>query len=300
MRLSHIGLAMVLAVATWSCSEPEDDDPPECGNGLIETGEQCDGSAIDEFSCEDIGLGHGMVTCNDQCHWEFTGCTTPPTCGNEVRDMGEACDGTDLGDLACTDLGYDAGEMTCLPGCLFDLSACCVDTCETGYDTRCEGEVVQTCTMQASGCLGWEDTEDCATGSPDQECDDTGTPAECVLSCTNACNTMTELSCTDDATGIQTCTMQTTGCLDWNETEDCMQLSASAFCDDTGSTPVCQPCRNDCFSVGARTCDGDLLQVCVEVVTGCSEWQTYSNCALLGQYCGECGVEDPLSCLSGC
>lgn len=38
----------------------------------------------------------------------------------------------------------------------------CEDECPGEDETRCAGEVVQRCTHQASGCLGWQDGEDCA------------------------------------------------------------------------------------------------------------------------------------------
>ena len=53
--------------------------PPQCGNGVREFDETCDGAADD-------------ARCDGLCQ---PGCTCPPPiCGNDVQEQGEACDGT--------------------------------------------------------------------------------------------------------------------------------------------------------------------------------------------------------------
>ncbi len=55
-------------------------DPPVCGNNIIESGEDCDGT--DAGSCP-------TGTCD-------VGCSCPaPVCGNDIIESGEDCDGTD-------------------------------------------------------------------------------------------------------------------------------------------------------------------------------------------------------------
>jgi len=56
-----------------------EDRPAYCGNGLIETGEQCDGSNM--TSCVARGYGGGVLTCNSDCTANTSKCTgiyTPP------------------------------------------------------------------------------------------------------------------------------------------------------------------------------------------------------------------------------
>jgi V8-like Glu-specific endopeptidase len=73
-------------------------DPPVCGNNLVESGEECDGTDDD--------------ACNGLC----VSCSCPaPMCGNNVLQDGEECDGTD--DDACP------GECD---GCS------CPETCSSG------------------------------------------------------------------------------------------------------------------------------------------------------------------------
>lgn len=76
-------------------------DPPVCGNDIVESGEECDGT--DDAACPG--------QCNGSCE------CPPPVCGNDVVESGEACDGSD--DSACP------GE------CLGDCS-CPAPTCSNG------------------------------------------------------------------------------------------------------------------------------------------------------------------------
>lgn len=53
----------------------------------------------------------------------------------------------------------------------------CSDEC-TLDESRCQGEVIQTCEAQATGCTSWVDGADCAATS--QSCDASGDAAVCV------------------------------------------------------------------------------------------------------------------------
>jgi hypothetical protein len=52
---------------------------PVCGNGVIETGEQCDGANLGGNSCTTLGLGFtgGTLACGGSCQFDTSGCTTP-------------------------------------------------------------------------------------------------------------------------------------------------------------------------------------------------------------------------------
>ncbi|MBO4350159.1 MAG: DUF4215 domain-containing protein, partial [Proteobacteria bacterium] len=98
--------------------EPEPDTKPKCGNGKVETGEECDDGNTDD--------GDG---CSSDCHNE--GCSGDGChenlCGNSELDLGEACDdgNTDDGDgcsADCTTIepGFNCLEagQDCIPeGC---------------------------------------------------------------------------------------------------------------------------------------------------------------------------------------
>lgn len=71
---------------------------PQCGNGVREFDEACDGAGDDAW-------------CDGLCQPD---CTCPaPVCGNDVREQGEACDGSAAGDCA----GACADGCTCAAAC---------------------------------------------------------------------------------------------------------------------------------------------------------------------------------------
>jgi hypothetical protein len=87
--------------------------PPQCGNGVREFDEGCDGAADDAL-------------CNGLCQ---AGCTCPPpSCGNDVQEQGEACDG--------------AAAAACPGEC--DASCSCPAPCSVGdlYDARARLDAV--------------------------------------------------------------------------------------------------------------------------------------------------------------
>ncbi len=52
--------------------------PPVCGDGEIEGEEQCDGEALGEMSCTDVGdFDGGTLLCSDACTFDTSGCTSP-------------------------------------------------------------------------------------------------------------------------------------------------------------------------------------------------------------------------------
>ncbi|PLX27290.1 hypothetical protein C0581_03475 [Candidatus Parcubacteria bacterium] len=61
-----------------ACQDDDDDDDAECGNDIVEEGEECDGSAEDGFYCS--------LSCN------LVPITSDPVCGNGILETGESCD----------------------------------------------------------------------------------------------------------------------------------------------------------------------------------------------------------------
>jgi len=79
------GLLFLILILTLPFVRPEFTQPPECGNGIVESGETCDG--------DDLSL------CRDDQVCENCSCVTyleEPVCGNGVVESGEQCDGDDL------------------------------------------------------------------------------------------------------------------------------------------------------------------------------------------------------------
>lgn len=112
-----------------------------CGDGIINSGEECDkgleeGEYIFPYgldSCTDFDYGGGTLACNPpgspgECKFDFSDCTnatSPTNCSNSIIDSGESCDGANfVGDVAsCSDLGFLSGSLDCL-NCHFDTSNC--------------------------------------------------------------------------------------------------------------------------------------------------------------------------------
>ena len=123
---------------------------PECGNGVAEPGEDCDGTDVRGESCATIGFGFlgGTLGCQADCRYDVTGCTVegggePPDCGDGVATGYESCDGTDIRGKTCGDLvGYKGGELACKEDCSFDTSGCEPTVCGDGVldnDEQCDG-----------------------------------------------------------------------------------------------------------------------------------------------------------------
>jgi hypothetical protein len=46
-----------------------------CGNGVIETGEQCEGQNLQSQTCQTLGFTYGTLSCNSSCKFDTSGCT---------------------------------------------------------------------------------------------------------------------------------------------------------------------------------------------------------------------------------
>jgi hypothetical protein len=172
------GTAECVAGCTPDCST---EDATQCNVNDIET-------------CTDVGGG---------ClQWqETTDCTTTgqvcddasgtPTCVTPcVPDCATAaatqCDGTVID--TCTDVGGGCLQWVAGTDCAVASDYCdatsgtatcmtCTDGCTTAGATQCNATVIETCTADARGCLGWVAGIDCSATS--QVCDATSGTAIC-------------------------------------------------------------------------------------------------------------------------
>lgn len=124
---------LTFVVVTLSCRDPRTmiidmpppPPPPECGDGVIQEGEDCDGSDQGTGTCQSMGFDMGRIVCSSTCTYDTSLCVK--RCGNGVLDLGESCDGT-LGLMPCTAWGFNA----CTSTCTIDTSHCVMQAFEAG------------------------------------------------------------------------------------------------------------------------------------------------------------------------
>ena len=216
---------------TSACTPP----PPNCGNGEIDRGEQCDGANLNEKTCETLGFDGGTLGCTAACLFETSACTAPPLpCGNGEIDRGEQCDGANLNDKTCADHGFVGGELGCTSTCQFDTTGC--NNCGNGViddGEQCDGANLNDKTCADQGFTGGE------------------------LGCTSTCQF--------DTTGCNNCG---NGVIDDGEQCDGANLNDKTCADqgfvggELGCTSTCQfdtsgctNCGNDVIDDGEE-CDG--------------------------------------------
>lgn len=111
-----------------------------CGNGVLNEGEECDGTNLDDWRCQDLGYVGGELGCTVECVLDESECYTSD-CGNGILEEGEACESQDLNGETCASLtGLQDGELQC-HSCAFDTSLCheCGNNlCEVQAETTTE------------------------------------------------------------------------------------------------------------------------------------------------------------------
>ncbi|MBN1374198.1 PD40 domain-containing protein [Candidatus Dojkabacteria bacterium] len=112
------------------------DPVTNCGNGIIDRGETCDGTNFGGLTCGSFGLPSGHLRCSSACQINTFFCTDPVAldpfrrgyigmCGNGQIDSGEVCDGTNLSGMTCQLLSLGEGTLRCASNCIsYDTSAC--------------------------------------------------------------------------------------------------------------------------------------------------------------------------------
>jgi cysteine-rich repeat protein len=97
----------------------------QCGDRIVQPGEQCDGDNLQGLTCEALGLGFGELFCDPRmCTFDTSGCV-PSGCGDGMVQPGEQCDGANLQGFTCAAVGLGGGVLSCDPAeCVFDTSGC--------------------------------------------------------------------------------------------------------------------------------------------------------------------------------
>ncbi len=282
------------------CDEQED-TCGDCGNGVVDNGEQCDPGAPRSDNCCDVG----------SCTWTPAGevdpqgfCSGAPECRLDVCDGSGACTTANVTDgTACTDDGsFCTGAEECLGGVCASTGDPCPGTeCNTcnEVDDSCFDSAGTPCTDDGVFCTG---TEEC-NGSG--ACMSTGNPCpetECNTcnETDNNCFTPPGTSCTDDGqycTGPEECdgAGQCTGtgnpcaeteCNTCNETDDnCFTLSGTSCTDDGLFCTGPEECNGSgaCVSTG-DPCPGTECNTCNELDNNCFT-SSGTSCTDDGLFC---------------
>jgi hypothetical protein len=119
-----LGFVSGTATCRSSCASWNTSACSNCGNGTINAGESCDGSALGGATCTSIGMGFngGTLRCGTDCDYDTATCTR---CGDGTRNGPEQCDGSDLAGQSCASRGFTGGgTLRCSSSCAFDTSMC--------------------------------------------------------------------------------------------------------------------------------------------------------------------------------
>jgi cysteine-rich repeat protein len=214
-------------------------DPPSiCGNGSIETGEECDLGALGDATCESLGYAGGLLACDSLCSFDKSACVEA-ACGNGVIDGDEACDGASLGPSDCVTEGFVDGELRCGADCELDTSAC--RSCGDGVvdlGEECDGAALAGETCATRGFTAGALACDAACGFDTSACTS--------VSCGNGTRDATEV-CDGGDLGDATCA--TLGF-----------VRGTLRCGDgcTFDVSGCDNCGNGVVN-GAEACDRDDL-----------------------------------------
>lgn len=270
-----------------------DDDPPDASD-CSDIQSPCDSDG--ERRCTDTGSVEACLENDEGCLlWEDQGgCGDRQQCGDGVcacQDDCEAeesrCDGELLIVCSRDDDGclFEENLSDCSSmdqSCeIIDSEAMCIgcetDLCDEAGLFQCAGNVVQTCVVDAEGCLDWEDTTDCAALDPPQRCSDED-DATCVEGCTDSCDVDGETQCAGMV--VETCTdANADGCLAWELETDC--TDSGGYCGDIGDGAVCLSCDDRCPEEGASQCVGSFVDSCIADSNGCLRWEAETDCAVL-------------------
>ena len=143
--------------------DSESDTGAVCGDGEAGIGEDCDGDDFKGEDCESQGLSGGVLTCGDDCLFDYSGCLDLGLCSSADEPPGGVCpEECNAGcDMATGTCNIECDALSCYQSTVDcpDGWACEV-TCEGA--TACDSATVNcnasyACTVMCDGNVACED-----------------------------------------------------------------------------------------------------------------------------------------------
>lgn len=125
----------------------------QCGDGVVQAGEECDGEALGDVTCQTYGFEDGIITCSPNCRAITNACWT---CGDGALHPAKTCDGELLRDETCESQGFAGGTLQCADDCRsYDTSLCeAFPTCGNGVldaGEQCDADELADHTCESFG-----------------------------------------------------------------------------------------------------------------------------------------------------
>lgn len=237
------------------CSDASGEPECVCDNGCDAEGDtQCADDVVqvcavdrdgcfywdDEEDCSETSMTCEVLDGAALC----SGCSNECETEDDSQCEGEVIQTCEVGADGCLEWvdGTDCASLVPVQFCddTDDAALCtneCVDRCLAADDTQCDGEIIETCEVIASGCLDWVAGTDCSTLEPPTTCDDTGGSASCIGTCEDQCPVAEEQRCV--AGVIESCAEAADGCLDWVAGDDCSAMDPPAICVERDAAVEC-------------------------------------------------------------
>jgi alpha-tubulin suppressor-like RCC1 family protein len=270
----------------------------KCGDNTIDAvyTEECDGTALDDKTCQTEGFHGGELSCNSECKIDRSDCVSVGKCGDGIvqTDFNEECDGQDHNEKSCISMLYYGGTLTCKDDCTFDIESCisagkCGDGETQTSEEECDGDDLDYKSCQDIEIDGTDLTQISYYGgtlSCKDDCTFNVTTCEASGWCGD--NLLQDIYEQCDGTGVKACSEVATPDGMTTGYDDSGTPACGEFCEwNIGS---CQYCGDGEVQVDfAETCDQNNFNN-----TTCTSLGYYEpeNIPLI-LYCGsDCKIED--------
>jgi len=296
-----------------------------CGDGVIDGLEQCDGLALADTTCERLGFGPGPLACRANCTFEVKACTPSANCGNGMLDGLEQCDnGAMNSDDAPNGCRVNCALPSCGDGVQDDGEGCddgalnsdfradtCRSDCQLAHcgdglideGEECDGDRLgrATCVREGftAGTLSCGDdckldTSACVTcgdgvadgAQDDPEYEECDTKDFRGLDCTDFDFPGGKLTCVG-------CTIVTTSCGDQPLECGNDMVEGDELCD--GNDFNGDTCADHGFTGGRLTCSQDCSSVSTSRCNTCGNGTIEP-----GEVCDDGNSEDDFTCSADC